>query len=564
VGAAGKRVNPAEIIKMARAAGNAAGLDPGKAIEGLQAFTATTGDLATGMSVVKDLGILARATGTDFEDMVAAAGEVSAKLGDIPNKGETVIKVMRSLAGQGKLGSIEIKHLAVEMAKMGAGAKRFDMAPDAAIGMMGAIAQTARSSGGAKNASVAVNAAMAFVTGMTKGSTIKNLQDNNIQPFADPGKGPGKNTKLLNPEMMILAILRQSGGSQKMIGQMIKDKMAYTAVAGFADLYNKAGGGDKGLDAVRGEFRKYEKIAMGEGEIKDSHAASMATPEAKMQLFNNRLQEVGEKIMTAVVPALEQLAPTIIKGVEAFGQFVAWAAENPGKALAVALSASIARAGIETVLRSGIESLLMKASGAGGPGGVGGKLGGALGALGAGLTIVATAVAIEQVGELIIDKVLDRKSKAQDASQNAEFKALNAADQARAFLDAATDPSTGTHSVTDKDKAALDAAAADLDLQIRQAKAYENKTKLDVFGIGGVGAGALNYVTGGAVGQSFDSQSSQSADVKNMANLQAALDRLHAQQARMNALLGAPLKVIDVGANAPAASDKGRSGGLGK
>lgn len=545
------RVSASTIMSKMREAGNAAALDPTKALEGLQTFTGTTGDLHTGMEIIKDLGVLSRATGTNFEDMVAAAGEVSAKLGDIPNKGATVVSVMRAMAGQDKLGAVEIKDLSVQMAKLGAGASRFGQSTAESIVTMGAITQMARQQGGAKSASVAANAAMALVTGFTKGTTIKNLQKFGIQPFQDPGTGPGKNTKLLDPQTMILAMLMKSGGSQKILGQMINDKMAGTALAGFAKTYNDTKGTqtDK-LNAVRAEFKKSRSAAMGEGEVKESFGLSMQTPEAKMQLFNNKMSEVGAEIAGKVLPALEQLAPMIIKGVDAFGKFVAWAAENPGKALAVALAGSIARAGIESVVRSGLESLLKSAAGAGGPGGSGSKLAGGLSTLGQAMTIVATAVAIEQVGELIIDKVLADKSKAQDASASAEVKALNAASDARAAVEKG--------SVTAKDKEAIDQEAAALDLKIRQAEAYKKKTDMDPFHIGRLGSAAVNYVSGGAAGESGASQDVKAADAENLANLKAALDKLHGEQAKMTAAIASGvIKVQVVGPGAPGVSSAG-------
>lgn len=544
------RVSAATIMAKMREAGNAAALDPTKALEGLQTFTGTTGDLKTGMEIIKDLGVLSRATGTGFEDMVAAAGEVSAKLGDIPNKGATVVSVMRAMAGQGKLGAVEVRDLTTQMAKLGAGASRFGQSTAESIVTMGAITQMARQQGGAKSASVAANAAMSLITGFTKGTTIKNLQKFGIQPFQDPGEGPGKNTKLLDPQTMILAMLMKSGGSQKILGKMINDKMAMTALAGYAKTYNDTKGTqtDK-LNAVRGEFSRQRKAAMGEGEVKESFGLSMQTPEAKMQLFNNKMSEVGAEIAGKVLPALERLAPMIIKGVDAFGKFVAWAAENPGKALAVALAGSIARAGIESVVRSGLESLLKSAAGAGGPGG-GSKLGAGLSTLGQALTIVATAVAIEQVGELIIDKVLDQKKMAENASANAEVGALNTTSDARAALE------KGTYSQANLD--ALNKEEADLRRRLASAENYNKRVEMDPSHIGRLGSAALNYITGGGVGESSSAQAQKAADFQNKDALYEALAGVKEKQAQMTtALTTTILKVQVVGPGAPGVSPAG-------
>lgn len=416
--AAKVRQDPAALMREARAAGNKAGLDPLQAISGMANFVSTTGDLKGAREIIGDLGVLARATGTEFDDMVTAAGEVSAKLGDIPNKGPMILSIMRTLAGQGKIGAIEIKQMAVEMAKVGSAAKAFNMAPDKAMQMMGAIMQEARQQGGAKSASVAANAAMALVQTLTKKATLKNLQAQGVQPFADPGK----DTQLLSPETIIMAAIHKSKGSQRVLASMFKDTMAYRAVRGFATTYNDAKGTheDK-MGAVRGEFTRLKKAQMSQGEVATQFAASMKGDEAKIQLFNNRLSEIGAEVGGKLLPALGQLAPYVVSAVEAFGKFVAWAAENPGKAVAAALVASFARAGLDTVLRAGVERLFDRATGKGGAGG-----GGGLGPLGSALAITATAITIAQVGQLIIDKVMDDKGKDATNKANEDAMRLNA------------------------------------------------------------------------------------------------------------------------------------------
>src|SRR6185295_12952253 len=161
------------------------------------------------------------------------------------------------------------------------------------------------------------------------------------------------------------------------LGAMFRDKMAMRSVTGFAQLYNDTRGTqtDK-LNAVRGEFSRLKGAAMGKGEVEDSFNASMKTSEAQIQLFNNELTRVGGEIASKVLPAFLKLGPTIISGVEAFGKFVAWAVDNPGKALAAALAASVARAQIDTVIRAGIENIMKNAATGGGGTGIGGKVGG--------------------------------------------------------------------------------------------------------------------------------------------------------------------------------------------
>lgn len=559
------RVEASTIMNEAMAASNKAALDPSKAIAGMQAFVSTTGDLQTAREIIGDLGILSRATGTDFDDMVMAAGEVSAKLGDIPDKGSAVLDVMRGLAGQGKLGAVEIRNVAKEMANVGSVANAFEGSAKDNMIIIGAMMQEARQSGGAKTASVAANAVSTFASYVTSSKGRKNLAANGIQPFADPGTGAGFNTKTLNPETIILAALMKSGGSKAMLSDMFRDKMAYRAVAGFATKYNETGGSQEDkLNAVRDEFARLKKAAMGQGEVADSFNRSMQTSEAQIQLFNNRITEVGGQIAAKLLPSLIQLGPSIVKGVEAFGKFVAWAVENPGKAVASALVASIARAQIETVVRAGIENLLKNAGGgAGGGKGVGG-VPGAINTIGTALTIAATAVTIEQVGELVIDKLAKDQEKAQESTQDDLAKALNAESALRASQRAGA-PELG---------AVQDAQAALATLQRQRIYDRDNAGVgpitglLDQYG-GSLGAlirplvasnemaanmGA-NYVTGGEIGTSRQDYMKANADASQQQAISDAIRRLEA------ALLNEKGKIqrVEIVGGMPMVGDKGRS-----
>ncbi len=540
------RVAGSVIMASARDAANKAALDPMKALEGIQNFVGVSGDLDTARSIMGDLGQLSRATGTEFEDMVTAAGEVSAKLGDVPDKGNVVLGVMRALAGQGKLSAVEIKNMAREMAKVGSVADKFNMKPQEAMVVMGALMQEARQRGGSESASASANAAMALISTMTQGKTIKALQKYGVQPFADPGTGPGKNTKLLGPETMILAALYKSGGSLKILGDMFKDKMAMKAVTGFATLYsNTKGDQNTKLQAVRDEFDRLKKSAMGKGEVQSSLDLSMANPDAKIQLFNNKLDEIGTTIAGKVLPQLERLAPTIIQGVEAFGKFVAWAAENPGKALAAALTLSIARAGIDTVLRAGIENLMRGGGGGGsGGGGGGGKFGGFAAGLGSALTIVATALTIKEVGQLIIDKVLKDKADERDKNENEDFAKENAERVARAAAQGK-------------------GGAADIELLTRRRDAQLARlNNIDEVRKGGFWGAIKNTLTGeeggyGGYKSAVDDSKNQGEIAAEAQNLSAAIDKLIAAQGKVP---DGVMKVQVVG-GAPTADKGGTSPG---
>ena len=170
------RQDPKALLADASEAANAAAMDPTKAMEGLAAFVAKTGDLQTGREILADLAKTAKATGASLEDMVDAAGDVSANMGDVDNKGERIKAIMLAIAGQGKVGAVEIKDLASQMAKVAAAASMFEGDTGKNIAILGGFAQMARSKGGAASATQAATSVASFANMFSKGARLDAIE----------------------------------------------------------------------------------------------------------------------------------------------------------------------------------------------------------------------------------------------------------------------------------------------------------------------------------------------------------------------------------------------------
>lgn len=437
-GAAGTRQNPADVLRNIKEAANGAALSFDSVADGLQRFTSHTSDLATGREILGDLARLAKANNTDFDEMATAAGDVAKKLGDIPNKGQATLSVMRMLVKQGKLGAVEFIDMQKSIASMVGPSGQFAMGSTGAMAQLGAIFQIVKSTGYAKNPAQAATSVSSFAGDLTSKAGLKSLQKAGIKDsviFADKG-----HTKLNSPEEIIIAALEKSNGDLGKLSAMFGNKRSGAVLKSFSDMYTGAGGGAAGANAVRATFKQYSAGAS-DDDVGGALSAALKTSASQVQLFNNKLAEIGEGVAARVLPQLERLAPAILKAVESLGQFAGWVAENPGKAIAAALTASIARAGIESVVRSGIDQLIKNAI-AGGPnimgggatvGGVtmpGSKIG-AVATLGAGLAIASAAITIESVGELIIDKIFKERGENQNAADAKDTENENALYAAR-------------------------------------------------------------------------------------------------------------------------------------
>ena len=400
------RRSPGSIVSQARAIGDMAGFDPEKVIEGLQAFVGKTGDLKTGEAALEDMARLARATGTNLEDMVGAAGEAALALGDVgpgkafetnAQKAQALSDVLRVLAGQGKIGAIEMRDLAQYGGRLAAASRQFGGDAKKNMGDMGALAQISKQEGGG-----AINAAEAA---MSVSGLVNTLKTNARQKeFEAAGVKTMDADKNFLPVREILknaaaAAVGDPTKFKKMFANVVGGKAADPSNRAYREAYNKelAASKDKkkadaaGRSAIDEMFDRFSK-GIGEQEEKESFGVRMKTAEVQVQQFNNELSKIGGQIAERVLPQLQKLAPYVVSAAEAFAKFVSFAAENPGTAITGAIVASIGKAALGSAV-SGALSKLMESAGSK----FSGKMNMALAS--AAITIAAATIVAQMINE---------------------------------------------------------------------------------------------------------------------------------------------------------------------
>ena len=527
----GERRDPKALVSLARKVGNDAAFDPTKAIEGLQAFVGKTGDLATGEASLPALAKLARATGTSLEDMISAAGDAAMALGEVgpgkdfetaAEKGKKLSEVMRMIAGQGKVGAVEIKDLATQMAKIGSSATAFGGDATKNIEFMGALAQMARASGGAASATQAATAVSGFVSTLKTPARAKEFKAAGVDIF-------DKNKNLRDPRSIILDSLSSTKGDplafKKLFANVTGARTVEPAAVEYRNAYARAKErklGDKEADAyARGEVGKlFDKFTkpISAGEETESFNRSMDTSAAKVQLFNNKLSEIGARVAEKVLPALEKMAPTIVKLADGAAKFIDFAVDNPGKAAGLALAASIGKASIDTVVKEGIDKLISGAA----------SSAGASKGLGA-LSIVATAITIGAVGKLIIDSVTDSSTKGVTTSVEADARAGNALSALRGA------ERTGNE---EQARAALESGKEQISAMETRIQAAQDPTSF------------LGALFGS---KTFEQRSMEQNDAQHLDQLKADLAALKGEMAKVSEKLGGTLKTQDVSGSRPRA-----------
>jgi hypothetical protein len=323
------------------------GSDPMKLLEGLHKFVGVTGDLKTGREVMRDMARLALATGASMEDMVSAAGEMSARLGDIPDKASVIESTMRHLAGMGLKGAVLPEDVAREMPKLAGLAPQLAGNTADNIAKLFVLLQESRQMGGAGTAGQAATTVRGF---MSMSQNAKRVQDFKGLTGMDMRDSNGL---LKDPLELITALLK--GATDKTTGRVDVTKIskvmggqrAMGSVIGWLneDLMKGAemggaGGQAKmqaGIDAVAEKFRQLDEATMSRVQIEESVQAKLADTKQQAQLFNNRLQQIVDKAMPELTHALQELGPAVLAAIPAVTKFmrvmleaVGWIAEKLG------------------------------------------------------------------------------------------------------------------------------------------------------------------------------------------------------------------------------------------
>jgi len=308
-----KRVSKEDLMKQALDVGEKTGSDANVALEGLGKFVSKTGDLKTGRDIMEQMAIYSKATGSSMEDMMDASGDLANQLDGVEDKGKAVRDLMRGFVGQGKLGAVEIKDLASQMAKIGSASGRFEGGQNS-ITQMGVLAQGARGRGGAASASSAANAVASFAAIFSKGKRIEGFEKMGVNIEGEGGK-------IRDPKKIIMdslvAAQEKAGGKlgtafNKNLATMFADVKSRQAIGSFEDKFRSAGGGQAGVAAATAEWDRLEKAIVSDEEIMQSFNRAMKTSASQSEVFNNAIRKSALQMQNDLAPAMASLMAAAI------------------------------------------------------------------------------------------------------------------------------------------------------------------------------------------------------------------------------------------------------------
>jgi len=388
--------------------------------------------------------------------MAEAWANVSRHIGDVPNKAEKVYGLMKLIAGQGRVGSIEIKDEAKDLGKIAAMADKFGGDRAETIGKLATLAQLAKAEGGAASSAQAATSVVAFTNALTKGPSVKNFfkagfKESDLFNMVGTGKNAVR-ASVKDPFEIIRTGLEKTGGDVTKFGKLFNSVMAARATNALAAAYNSGGG--RNMTAVNAKIAEFGKEAtLSDDQIAENNKERLGTDAAKAQEFQNALDGIISQSKNELGPALTALQGPALQAASGLAFLVKEAAAHPVQAAGIAIAASIGRALAESGFRAILEKSITNAL----------ANGNGLQIAGAGLMITVAAATI--VMHLIDEDIKDREKKQnQDALNNANAGGIEGAARQAAAKGAITQDQQ-------KDLAQID---ANLEERIKRAEFQKN------------------------------------------------------------------------------------------
>jgi hypothetical protein len=399
-------------------------------ITGAREFGGISGSYAVGLRAQQQLNEIALATDVDLASLSKVAGGTYQKI-KTPEMSEDealkqTLETVRTFAGQGNVGAVEIKDLAQYGNRLTSGAMRFKGTRIENMKSMGSLAQVAAGFG-ATDAAEATEAAIRFADDLSthadKFGELK-LNGKRISAFTDPGVGPGKNTQMRGIRELVGDAIQATGGSQTMLGEIFGMRSKKMTDA-FAQKYTEAEAanaalapekrqakGKAGRAAIDAEFDKFDKAALTEKDQALRAEAALTGTTAQldeaMKKMNTSLATELLPVMPGLIHSFSELAKPLADIVSKAAAVASWLAANPFGGFSALISASLlnelARAKIGSIIRG-----MLTGQGSAPSPALSGMNG--MGKLGAGLAAVGVGAAAYSVTAGLLDLGGDTRAK---------------------------------------------------------------------------------------------------------------------------------------------------------
>ncbi len=328
------------------------GMDESEVLRGLSSGIGISGDIDGMLSSLADLEKVASGTGADMGDIGETFGTLLKSFEGMPDAAERAKDMLYTLAGQGDLGSVELKDMATQGSKLSGSVVGMSGDKTHNLRTMSALMQLSRVSG-ATSAEEAGTSITALKSDLTRSAS--SLKKQGINVFDENGQ--------MNDLRGTLAEVVAKFGKDPTAMNKIFQEQSRKSVTGLVDISQQAGGGQAGKDAIAAFFKEKDAQTVSRGAM-DERAAFVAGGADRqwgkaMGEFN---REVGDKLLpelSKLIPELARLTPYVTELAGAMADAVGWLAENPfegaGILIAGYIGKEIAAAKIGDLIRTAIE-----------------------------------------------------------------------------------------------------------------------------------------------------------------------------------------------------------------
>lgn len=389
----GKSYSNTALMKMATKMQGETGVGKEEMLKGWSSYLAKTGDSTPfdgdkeGTDTLRRVATLSKATGSDFGQMMDAAGMLRSQNSSL--KGQSLTDMLYAITGQGGKGAIEVSDLAKVAGRVTSTATSYQgNQVDSQRRLLG-LAQVA---GGSFSPDEAATAVSRFAVDVGRHADTNKARGLNV--MNDKGE-------LSRPAEIVEQYFKATQGNlikmgegEGNLGLGAESMKIMQAVSG--TYKNARDGGATNEDAAR-SVRKYieelEGAKVDETTVTELHTAKMKLNSERLTAAMNRISEV---VQSRAVPLLDRFASSmehidqakIERVADAFGDLLGWLADNPWKGLGLVVVGSVTKelagAGLGAAVNMAMSSAINGAS----PG-MGGIIGGAIAAAIAGAAIGA-------------------------------------------------------------------------------------------------------------------------------------------------------------------------------
>ncbi len=353
----GKAMGTQEILGRAKAIGIQQNIEPEKILDAIDEIKKLTGNVEKATNVVGSVAKLSTATGGDVKEMSGLAANILAANPNISDK--DLNSQMRIFGKQGIVGGVEVADMAKYGSRLTAGASMYGGSKEKNEATLGAMSQMARQYGSAGTAAEATLGSLRFSTDVAKHAD--KLKAGGIDVSDHKGN-------LRDAQSIMLDMLKKTKGDVTKLSHLGLGDRGVKPLEGVANIYKNAGGGDKGLEAVKAEFAKYT-TGITEDEVDAANKRILAEQGAEIEIKKLKLM-VGEQLLpelAKLIPVLREAMPTIQAMMQSFVRLVEWAGSNPFSAMGAVLAASVAKevagAGLKTILEKSLATSLGSSAG---------------------------------------------------------------------------------------------------------------------------------------------------------------------------------------------------------